>query len=184
MLGVEPLGAGEQDVAVGQVEGAGVAVVRVVSRQQARLLRLQVDFVDVSEGLLQEEDPLAIVREVGTLAEKGQPGDVRRKIAVGRRRRPVAGHGDRREGQGESCLMRCGRSSSAPGSCSGGRYVNPLIRRQGSLRNAVPKHHGRSDRSAQRIALLVELSSKKTNFSSSVPRTKISTKWLVTVMLE
>jgi hypothetical protein len=54
VLGVERFGAGEQEVAVGQVESAGVAVVRVLSRQHARLLRLQVDFVDVSKSLFQE----------------------------------------------------------------------------------------------------------------------------------
>ena len=53
-----------------------------------------------------------------------------------------------------------------------------------SLRITSRVAHVRSDRSAQRIALLVELSSKKTNFSSSVPRATISTKWLATVMLE
>jgi hypothetical protein len=71
--------------------GAGVAVVRVLSRQQAGLLRLQVDLIHFAEGLLQDEDPLTVVREVGALAEEGQPSEVRRQVAVGRRRGPVVG---------------------------------------------------------------------------------------------
>ena len=83
VLGVELLGAGEEDVAVGQVEGAGVAEMLVVAGQQPDRPGLEVDLVGVAEGLLDEQDALAVVREVGALAEEGQPGDVRREVLVG-----------------------------------------------------------------------------------------------------
>jgi hypothetical protein len=54
------------------------------------MLRLEVDLIHIAEALLQEEDPLAVVREIGPLAEEGQPSDVGREVAVGRRRRSIA----------------------------------------------------------------------------------------------
>ena len=51
--------------------------------QQADRPGLEIDLVGVAEGLLDEEDALAVVREVGTLAEEGEPGDVRREVLVG-----------------------------------------------------------------------------------------------------
>ena len=115
---VELLGAGEEDVAVGQVEGAGVAEVRVVAGQEPGRPGRQVDLVDVAEGLLDEQDPLAVVREVGPLAEEGQPGDVRREILVGRARRLVERlGGGRRNGQGQGSSAadwRSRHSWSAP----------------------------------------------------------------------
>ena len=83
ILGIELLRAGEEDVAVGQIEGAGVAEMLVVAGQQPDRPGLEVDLVGVAEGLLDEQNALAVVREVGTLAEEGEPGDVRREVLVG-----------------------------------------------------------------------------------------------------
>src|SRR5689334_4576025 len=61
VLRVELLGAGEEDVAVGQVEGAGVAEMLVVGGQEAEGAGFEVELVGVSEGLLDEEDSLAVM---------------------------------------------------------------------------------------------------------------------------
>ncbi len=51
-----------------------------MARQQAEPPCLQVDLVGVAEGLLDEEDFRAAVREVGPFAEVRQPPDVRRQV--------------------------------------------------------------------------------------------------------
>jgi hypothetical protein len=60
-------------------EGASVAEVLVVAGEQPRLLRGDVDLVGVAEGLLEEADLLAIMGEVGALAEQGEPRDLNKK---------------------------------------------------------------------------------------------------------
>jgi hypothetical protein len=69
------------------------AVVGVVPRQQAQRLAGEVELEGVAEGLGEEQDALAVEREVGALAEEGEPGDVRRQALVGQLacRRPRLG---------------------------------------------------------------------------------------------
>jgi hypothetical protein len=55
-----------------------------VSGQQAQRLAGEVEFEGVAERLGAEQEALAVVREVGALAEEGEPGDVRRQVPVGR----------------------------------------------------------------------------------------------------
>ena len=63
----------------GTMELAGIgALLKLLEERKQRL---------AAEGLFDEQDPLAVVRKVGTLAEEGEPGDVRRQVLVGRRRR-------------------------------------------------------------------------------------------------
>jgi len=73
---------------------------------QAKVPGRDVDLVDVAEGLLDEEDPRAVVRPVGPLAEVRQAPDMRGQILIrgrfvaplGRRRREGdRGHQDRGE---------------------------------------------------------------------------------------
>ena len=74
VLGIELRGAGEEDVAIGEVEGPRVAVVGIEPGQQPGHPGADVDLVDVAEGLLHEQDAFAVVGEVGPLAEEGQAG--------------------------------------------------------------------------------------------------------------
>jgi len=84
VFGVELGRTGKQDVAAGQIKGSGIAMVRIKPGQKAGNPGLDLDLVDVPERLLDEQDALAVVREIGTLAEASQASDVCRKILVRR----------------------------------------------------------------------------------------------------
>src|SRR5271157_1031716 len=84
VFGVELGRTGTQDVAAGQIKGSGIAMMRIKPGQKAGSPGLDLDLVDISERLLDEQDALAVVRELGALAESGQASDVCRKILVRR----------------------------------------------------------------------------------------------------
>jgi hypothetical protein len=77
---VELLGAGEKDVAVSKVKGARVAVMRIVSGEIADGFGLEVILHRVAEGLGEEENAFAVMREVRPLSEVRQLRDVRRQV--------------------------------------------------------------------------------------------------------
>jgi hypothetical protein len=53
-------------------------------RHGADYARSEFHLVDVAEGLGEEQDPLAVVRPVGPLAEVRDAADVRRQLVDGR----------------------------------------------------------------------------------------------------
>jgi len=91
---------GEQDVAVGEVKGAGVAVVGVMGGQITDVPAGHIQFQRVAEGLGEKQDALAVVRPVRPLAEPGDLPDVRRQVigrTVGGVRLQTERQGNRRQ---------------------------------------------------------------------------------------
>ena len=70
-------GPAEKDVAVGEIESARVAGVRIVGGQVADVSRRQIDLHGIAEGLGEEENALAVMRPVGALAEGCESKNVR-----------------------------------------------------------------------------------------------------------
>ena len=99
-----------QELTVAQLPGTAEAQPGQAERAggEAALVLPPLDLVDVAEGLLEEEDPPAVVREIGPLAEESQPGDVRRQMPVRRVGRVVP----RREGRGHAQQERGGQGAS------------------------------------------------------------------------
>src|SRR5271157_3715161 len=62
----------------------GLVMLRIKPGEKAGNPGLDLDLVDIAERLLDEQDALAVMREIGTLAAAGQASDVRRKILVRR----------------------------------------------------------------------------------------------------
>ena len=131
VLGIEAIGAGQQDVPIDKVEGARIADMLVVARQEPDGLGRQLDFIDIAERLFDEENSLAVMRKVSPLAKKGQPSNVRGQFLVGRfrglvrRRRRRRSRG--REAQWQAGL--CGWSRSAPVSAVSDRIRFPREKR-------------------------------------------------------
>ena len=83
MFGIERLRAGQEHVAVDEVKGPGVAMMRIMVGHRADDSRVHFHFEDVAEGLFDEQDSFAVGGPVRTFPEPGQPPDVRGKVVGG-----------------------------------------------------------------------------------------------------
>src|ERR1043166_4015890 len=65
ILGIEGWAAGQQDIAIRQVERPRVAGMRIVMSKRPHRPAVQIDLINIAEGAREEDEMLAVRRKVG-----------------------------------------------------------------------------------------------------------------------